>query len=64
MSHRDKLKSLFSKAGRVLDCHLAMVGGVGRGYAFVEYETHVEALEAFEDFQGEKFDDQAGAASA
>lgn len=56
--YRDKFKSLFAKAGQVVDCHLAMLGASGRGFAFVEYETHGEALEAFEDFQGEKFDDQ------
>ncbi|EKX38194.1 hypothetical protein GUITHDRAFT_77389, partial [Guillardia theta CCMP2712] len=55
----EKLRSIFSPKGAMVDCHLAKgPGNVTRGFAFVEYETHDSAYSAFRELNGYKLEGQ------
>lgn len=52
----DQLAERFSSAGNMTDCKiLKTVQGKSRGFAFVGYKTHEEALKAIEQFNGTFF---------
>lgn len=57
----DELTELFSKAGKVVSVNVVIdrMTGTGKGFAFVEMETEVEAQEAIKTLNGSTIGDRS-----
>ena len=49
------LRELFEQIGPVTRCRLIMTNGKSRGYAFVEYESDLDAARAIDDLHESHF---------